>query len=101
MAQRCHWGRKAKEKCHTSFLSTQEKAALKKLENVRKDHENRLDALKRDQELDKRKAELIEMNLPLVGGRISQKFFDKIFFTSPVEQECADSEERPRAICIM
>ena len=39
---------------------------MKKLENVKKDHEKRLDALKRDQELDRRKAELIEMNLPLV-----------------------------------
>ena len=33
---------------------------------MKKDHEKRLDALKRDQEMDKRKAELIEMNLPLV-----------------------------------
>ena len=39
---------------------------MKKLDNVKKDHEKRLDALKRDQELDRRKAELIEMNLPLV-----------------------------------
>ena len=39
---------------------------MKKLENVKKDHEKRLDALKRDQELDRKKAELIEMNLPLV-----------------------------------
>ncbi len=45
----------------------QERTALKKLENVKKDHEKRLDALKRDQEVDKQKAELIEMNLSLVS----------------------------------
>ncbi len=40
---------------------------MKKLENVKRDHEKRLDALKQDQERDKLKAELIEMNLPLVS----------------------------------
>ncbi|XP_040916388.1 nuclear export mediator factor NEMF-like [Toxotes jaculatrix] len=44
----------------------QEKQALKKLENVKKDHEQRLDALHQAQEVDKIKGELVEMNLPVV-----------------------------------
>ncbi|XP_008309314.1 ribosome quality control complex subunit NEMF [Cynoglossus semilaevis] len=44
----------------------QEKQALKKLENVKRDHEQRLDALHQAQEVDRVKGELIEMNLPIV-----------------------------------
>ncbi|KAM5235656.1 ribosome quality control complex subunit NEMF [Ctenodactylus gundi] len=48
----------------------QEKQALRKLDNVRKDHENRLEALQQAQELDKLKGELIEMNLQIVDRAI-------------------------------
>nr|XP_024087162.2 ribosome quality control complex subunit NEMF isoform X2 [Pongo abelii] len=48
----------------------QEKQALKKLDNVRKDHENRLEALQQAQEIDKLKGELIEMNLQIVDRAI-------------------------------
>lgn len=44
----------------------QEKDALKKLDNVKKDHEKRLQELARLQEVDKRKAYLIEANNDLV-----------------------------------
>ncbi|NXF11731.1 NEMF factor, partial [Smithornis capensis] len=48
----------------------QEKQALKKLENVRKDHEHRLEALQQAQEADQRKGELIEVNLAVVDRAI-------------------------------
>ncbi|KAG9336404.1 hypothetical protein JZ751_002751 [Albula glossodonta] len=44
----------------------QEKQALKKLDNVRKDHVQRLEALHQAQEIDRLKGELVEMNLPIV-----------------------------------
>ncbi|XP_007565565.1 ribosome quality control complex subunit NEMF isoform X1 [Poecilia formosa] len=44
----------------------QEKQALKKLENVKKDHEQRLEALHQAQEVDRAKGELVEMNLAVV-----------------------------------
>ncbi|MEQ2211858.1 hypothetical protein XENOCAPTIV_018691, partial [Xenoophorus captivus] len=44
----------------------QEKQALKKLENVKKDHEQRLEALHQAQEVDRIKGELVEMNLSVV-----------------------------------
>ncbi|XP_030636380.1 ribosome quality control complex subunit NEMF [Chanos chanos] len=44
----------------------QEKQALKKLDNVKKDHEQRLEALHHAQEVDRLKGELVEMNLPVV-----------------------------------
>ncbi|XP_056092688.1 ribosome quality control complex subunit NEMF-like [Rhinichthys klamathensis goyatoka] len=44
----------------------QEKQALKKLENVRRDHEQRLEALHQAQEVDRLKGELVEMNLSTV-----------------------------------
>ncbi|XP_031703122.1 ribosome quality control complex subunit NEMF [Anarrhichthys ocellatus] len=44
----------------------QEKQALKKLDNVKKDHEQRLEALHQTQEVDRIKGELVEMNLPVV-----------------------------------
>ncbi|KAM9842428.1 ribosome quality control complex subunit NEMF [Aulostomus maculatus] len=44
----------------------QEKHALKKLENVKRDHEQRLEALHQVQEVDRVKGELVEMNLPVV-----------------------------------
>ncbi|XP_023208822.1 nuclear export mediator factor NEMF [Xiphophorus maculatus] len=44
----------------------QEKQALKKLENVKKDHEQRLEALHQAQEVDRVKGELVEMNLAVV-----------------------------------
>lgn len=43
-----------------------EKEALKKLENIRTDHEKRIQALEEVQQADVRKAELIEVNLDLV-----------------------------------
>ena len=48
----------------------QEKAAIKKLENVKKDHETRIKSLQEVQALDRRKAELIEMNSELVNNGI-------------------------------
>ncbi|XP_060736279.1 ribosome quality control complex subunit NEMF-like [Tachysurus vachellii] len=48
----------------------QEKQALKKLQNVRKDHEQRLEALHQAQEVDRLKGELLEMNLPIVDRAI-------------------------------
>ncbi|XP_053365536.1 ribosome quality control complex subunit NEMF-like [Clarias gariepinus] len=48
----------------------QEKQALKKLENVKKDHEQRLEALHQAQEVDRLKGELLEMNLPIVERAI-------------------------------
>ena len=44
----------------------QEKAALKKLENVKSDHAKRLDDLEKEQTTDMQKAQLIEVNLSLV-----------------------------------
>ncbi|KAG7511034.1 hypothetical protein JOB18_038635 [Solea senegalensis] len=44
----------------------QEKQAMKKLENVKRDHEQRLEALHQAQEVDRIKGELVEMNLPVV-----------------------------------
>ncbi|KAJ6654024.1 hypothetical protein lerEdw1_007533 [Lerista edwardsae] len=48
----------------------QEKQALKKLENVRKDHEHRLEVLHQAQEIDKVKGELVEINLEMVDRAI-------------------------------
>lgn len=48
----------------------QEKEAVKKLANVRKDHEQRLENLARTQEVDKQKAELISRNQQLVENAI-------------------------------
>ena len=45
----------------------QEKDAVKKVKNVERDHERRLVALQQTQEEDKRIAELIELNIDLVG----------------------------------
>ncbi|XP_035529200.1 nuclear export mediator factor Nemf-like [Morone saxatilis] len=44
----------------------QEKQAMKKLENVKRDHEQRLEALHQAQEVDRIKGELVEMNLSVV-----------------------------------
>ncbi|XP_034530781.1 nuclear export mediator factor Nemf-like isoform X2 [Notolabrus celidotus] len=44
----------------------QEKQAMKKLENVKRDHVQRLEALHQAQEVDRIKGELVEMNLPVV-----------------------------------
>ncbi|XP_043526724.1 nuclear export mediator factor NEMF homolog isoform X2 [Frieseomelitta varia] len=48
----------------------QEREALKKLENVKKDHDQRLMNLEKTQELDKQKAELISRNQVLVDNAI-------------------------------
>ncbi|XP_014218466.1 nuclear export mediator factor NEMF homolog [Copidosoma floridanum] len=48
----------------------QERDALKKLENVRKDHDQRLVSLGKTQEVDKQKAELIMRNQELVDNAI-------------------------------
>ncbi|KAJ8394233.1 hypothetical protein AAFF_G00048160 [Aldrovandia affinis] len=44
----------------------QEKQAMKKLDNVRRDHVQRLEALHQAQEVDRLKGELVEMNLAMV-----------------------------------
>ncbi|XP_078313250.1 ribosome quality control complex subunit NEMF-like isoform X3 [Crassostrea virginica] len=44
----------------------QEKSALKKLENIKKDHEKRIEGLQKEQGADINKGRLIELNLPLV-----------------------------------
>ena len=41
---------------------------MKKLENIKKDHEKRLEGLQKEQETDKLKGQLIEMNLTLVSN---------------------------------
>ncbi|XP_046545079.1 nuclear export mediator factor NEMF-like [Haliotis rubra] len=48
----------------------QEKTALKKLDNVKKDHDKRLNVLQKEQEVDILKGQLIEMNLQLVDQAI-------------------------------
>lgn len=48
----------------------QEREALKKLDNVKKDHTQRLEALTKNQEVDKQKAELITRNQALVDDAI-------------------------------
>lgn len=48
----------------------QEREAMKKLENVRKDHSQRLVGLEKAQETDKLKAELITRNQELVDRTI-------------------------------
>lgn len=48
----------------------QEREALKKLSNVKKDHAKRLDELTKNQEVDKQKAELITRNQELVDNAI-------------------------------
>merc|ERR1719354_228961 len=48
----------------------QEKSAMKKLENVKKDHEARIKGLQDLQAVDRRKGELIEMNSALVDNAI-------------------------------
>ncbi|KAL3872530.1 hypothetical protein ACJMK2_035753 [Sinanodonta woodiana] len=53
------------QKLDTKALQ-QEKAALKKLENIKKDHEKRVQELQKEQDVDKIKGQLIEMNLQLV-----------------------------------
>ncbi|KAK3587746.1 hypothetical protein CHS0354_042701 [Potamilus streckersoni] len=53
------------QKLDTKALQ-QEKAALKKLENIKKDHEKRVQELQKEQDVDKLKGQLIEMNLQLV-----------------------------------
>ncbi|KAM5129613.1 ribosome quality control complex subunit NEMF [Mantella aurantiaca] len=47
-----------------------EKQALKKLDNVRKDHVQRLETLQHTQDIDKSKGELIEMNLDIVDRAV-------------------------------
>ncbi|XP_039283383.1 nuclear export mediator factor NEMF homolog isoform X3 [Nilaparvata lugens] len=48
----------------------QEKDAMKKLENVKKDHSSRLEALEKTQEVDKQRAELITRNQALVDEAV-------------------------------
>lgn len=48
----------------------QEREAMKKLENVKKDHDQRLLALEKTQAVDKQKAELITRNQELVENAI-------------------------------
>ncbi|CAK8671824.1 unnamed protein product [Clavelina lepadiformis] len=47
-----------------------ERAAMKKLENVRRDHETRLEGLRKEQDVDKQKAFIIEAILDLVDQAI-------------------------------
>ncbi|XP_060573398.1 LOW QUALITY PROTEIN: ribosome quality control complex subunit NEMF-like [Ruditapes philippinarum] len=48
----------------------QEKTALKKLDNIKKDHEKRVEGLQKEQDVDKKKGQLIEINLDLVDRAI-------------------------------
>ena len=48
-----------------------EKQALKKLENVKKDHVQRIEKLRHEQAHDRRRAELIEMNETLVNNALT------------------------------
>ncbi|XP_067939413.1 ribosome quality control complex subunit NEMF-like [Watersipora subatra] len=48
-----------------------EKSALKKLDNVRRDHTKRLNELQEEQQLDERKAYIIEINLDIVEKALS------------------------------
>ncbi|XP_058799721.1 ribosome quality control complex subunit NEMF homolog isoform X2 [Phymastichus coffea] len=57
------------QKIDLKFLQ-QEREALKKLENVKKDHDQRLVSLGKTQEVDKQKAELITRNQELVDNAI-------------------------------
>ena len=51
----------------TSFLFfIKERDSLKKLANIKQDHEKRLANLHQVQEVDERKARLIEINQPLI-----------------------------------
>ena len=47
-------------------MHQQERQALKKLENIRLDHSQRLVQLQQDQNEDRRKGEIVEMNSVLV-----------------------------------
>ena len=49
----------------------QEKQAMKKLENIRLDHSQRLTQLQKDQDVDRRKGELIEMNSAVVDKALN------------------------------
>jgi hypothetical protein len=40
---------------------------LKKLDNIKKDHEKRVEGLQKEQDVDKKKGQLIEINLDLVS----------------------------------
>lgn len=51
---------------HQYHFFFQEKSALKKLDNIKKDHEKRIEGLQKEQETDINKGRLIELNLPLV-----------------------------------
>ena len=53
---------------------------MKKLENVKKDHEKRVEGLQREQETDKQKGQLIEINLDLVS-------YILIVFTKLMEED--------------
>ncbi|KAL4238275.1 hypothetical protein ACF0H5_002987 [Mactra antiquata] len=48
----------------------QERSAMKKLDNIKKDHEKRVEGLQKEQEVDKMKGQVIEMNLNLVDRAI-------------------------------
>lgn len=56
--------------CNNNKFQLKEKEALKKIENVRKDHDQRLQQLLQTQELDRIKAELITNNLTTVDQAI-------------------------------
>merc|ERR1719341_2983261 len=51
-------------------INQQERNAVKKLENVKKDHETRIKSLQELQDLDRLKGELIEMNSEIVNNAI-------------------------------
>jgi len=67
----------------------QEKAALKKLENVRSDHAKRLDDLEKEQTTDMHKAQLIEVNLSLVISMCTLHLQTRLFWDTPrPNREC-------------
>ncbi len=65
------------------LFDEQERQALKKLENIRNDHSQRLTQLQKDQLEDRRKGELIEMNSNLVDKAlmmIRSAIANQVFF---------------------
>ena len=66
----------------TPMIATglQERTALKKLDNVKRDHERRLLELQSDQEADQRRAYIIQINLDIVIGenRYDMKYLKEI-----------------------
>jgi predicted ribosome quality control (RQC) complex YloA/Tae2 family protein len=68
----------------------QERNAVKKLENVKRDHESRILALAQLQDLDRHKGELIEMNSDLVNSAIKVTQIHK--YTNTQMHKCTNAQ---------